>query len=66
MSFQPPVGRFLGAVELTPWAGALSEWILWEVEEGGVRLWHQPAMLAKCSDCNLLWLHYAVTALWGL
>ena len=43
-----PFGRFLGAVELTPWAGVLSEWILWDVEEGGGE-----AVISACNACKV-------------
>lgn len=46
--FNRRLGRFLGAVELTPWAGALSEWILWDVEEG-----RGEAVTSACNDCKV-------------
>lgn len=46
--FNRHFGRFLGALELTPWAGALSEWGLWDVEEGG-----SEAVTPACNACKV-------------
>ena len=60
--FNHRLGRFLGALELTPWAGALSEWILGDMEEGrGEAVISlqclQSAVTATCYDCIMQSLH---------